>query len=473
MSALSRLGTYEVLAELKRGGMATLYLGKRSGPAGFSRHVAIKVLKDHLASQGELVKMFIDEARIASRIDHPNVVRIEELGEDQGRFFLVMEYVHGAALSEALTKLSVLQRRLQPATAVALVMAAAEGLHAAHETRDDAGKLLNVVHRDVSPQNILVGVGGEVKVIDFGVAKARDRLHTTEAGSGLKGKLRYMAPEQLQRGPLDRRADLYALGVVLWEMLTMRRLFQGASDPQVVQRVLEGHLPPPSAYVDVPLSVESVVMRALSRDPSDRPETGRALREQLKAALPEAASVEPTNISALLCALLGREITERAAALPSLRAGLDTREATKSPEDTLESLTERLDLVTIEGETLVTDQPMALSQASLSQTSLPLHTSAGDTEGGGFDGATAAPTFPETRLAVGASYGDQHGPMHGAPPQTTAPRRGVLDGKSIALLVGGLVLGALLAGGVLLALQHEEKPAPPILIEPARPELAP
>src|SRR5690606_10552052 len=150
--------------------------------------------------------------------------------------------------------------------------------------------------------------GGEVKVIDFGIAKARDRLHTTEAGSGLKGKLRYMAPEQLQRGPLDRRADIYALGVVLWEMLTMRRLFQGASDPQVVQRVLGGRRRTRSACVAVPLALESVVMQALARAHDDRPPTARALRELLKEAVPEAARVEATELSALLWALLGEEI---------------------------------------------------------------------------------------------------------------------------------------------------------------------
>ncbi|MCB9614121.1 MAG: serine/threonine protein kinase [Sandaracinus sp.] len=459
MSVPVRLGSYEILAEIKSGGMATLYLGKRSGPAGFSRHVAIKVLKDHLATQGELVKMFIDEARIASRIDHPNVVRIEELGEEDGRFFLVMEYVHGAALSELLTKLSSLQRRLHPTAAVALVMAGAEGLHAAHETRDDSGKLLNVVHRDVSPQNVLVGVGGEVKVIDFGIAKARDRLHTTEAGSGLKGKLRYMAPEQLQRGPLDRRADVYALGVVLWEMLTMRRLFQGMSDPQVVQRVLEGRLPPPSAYVDVPMAVENVVMRALSRDPEKRPPTGRALREQLKEALPEAARVEGTEVSALLFALLGDEIAERAAALPSLRLGLDTREAIILPERALEQLSQPLDQVTLEGETLVTEQPLVLSQSGVTP-----YMVAGQTEGGGFDSVTAAPTVPETRVAIKAPHVGvtPSAPSSLAPPP---PARSGVDGKSVALLLGGLVLGALLAAGLLLALQDDEPP-PPVLVEP-------
>jgi len=463
VSAPARLGSYEVLAEIKSGGMATLYLGKRSGPAGFSRHVAIKVLKDHLAGQGELVKMFIDEARIASRIDHPNVVRIEELGEESGRFFLVMEYVHGAALSELLTKLSSIQRRLHPAAATAMLMGCAEGLHAAHETRDDSGKLLNVVHRDVSPQNVLVGVGGEVKVIDFGIAKARDRLHTTEAGSGLKGKLRYMAPEQLQRGPLDRRADIYALGVVLWEMLTMRRLFQGASDPQVVQRVLEGRLPPPSAYVDVPLALEAVVMRALSRDPGARPPTARVLREQLKEAMPEAARIEATEVSALLFALLGEEIADRARALPSLRLGLDTREAIVLPDRALDALTERLDAVTLEGETVVTDQPLVLSQSGLAP-----YTLSASTDGGGFDGLTAAPTIPQTRVAVAAPHVGAPTPPPGALTPAPPPRGGI-DAKSIALLVGGLVLGALIAAGLLLALQDDgASEEAPVLIEPTR-----
>ena len=437
----TRLGSYDILAEVKSGGMATLYLGRRSGPAGFSRTVAIKVLKSHLAHNTQFIKMFIDEARIASRIAHPNVVHIEELGEADGEYFLVMEYVHGASLSELLTKVSMLQRRLRAKAATALMMAAAAGLHAAHETRDESGNLLNVVHRDVSPQNILVGAKGEVKIIDFGIAKARNRLHVTDAGSGLKGKLRYMAPEQLERSQVDRRTDVYALGVVLWEVLAMRRLFHGASDPEVINRILKGQLPPPGAFADVPFELDAVVMRALSKDPDRRPQTARAFRQELKKAVPAAAGVDPVEIAALLTAVLGGELAEREERLLGRASMMSTTELDVLPAQALQELTAPLD-DEVETATEIAMTPMS-------------------------DREVAVPTLIKQSGELAAPPAPVPAPARMSLPPTPAPvapvpaaSAGGIDLKTILLVIGGLLLGAAIAGGAIYFLRSSPEPEP-------------
>ncbi len=453
------LGGYEVLAQLKSGGMATLYLGQRSGPAGFKRHVAIKVLKNHLANNRKFIEMFIDEARIAARIAHPNVVHIEELGERDGRYFLVMEYVHGSALSEMLMALAQSGRRLKPKTAVALMMRSAAGLHAAHETRDDSGQLLDVIHRDVSPQNILLGARGQVKIIDFGIAKARNRLHVTDAGAGLKGKLRYMAPEQLAGTAVNRRADIYSLGVVLWEMLAMRRLFHGQSDPEVIQRIMKGDMPPPGAFADVPFGVDGVVLEALSRDPSRRPETARAFRQRLKEALPEAASVEEGELAAMLWAVLGKELYARARELPGVGATLNNMELDVAPERALEMLTEPLEQVMQDAETVV-----AMSAAS-SHDDDDAATQVRDSSSGG----DSRPQFAKPKLGAGgplASGSLPPGLVSAAALSSQAPpaQSGTSTLKLILIVVIAIVVGAAAAVGVLTMIRNND--APPAISGP-------
>ncbi|MEM1417913.1 MAG: serine/threonine-protein kinase, partial [Myxococcota bacterium] len=340
-----RIGTYEVLEELASGGMAQLYLGRRVGPAGFERLVAIKVVRPYLAGQPEFVSMFLDEGRLAARIAHPNVVHIEELGEDEGRYFLVMEYVHGVALSELLANLGRLERRLTPAAAVAIAMRVAAGLHAAHEIRGEDGRLVELVHRDVSPQNVFLASNGAVKLIDFGIAKARDRLHVTSPGTGLRGKLRYMAPEQFHEAPrIDRRTDVYALGVVLWEMLVMRRLFQGKRDDEVIREIVGGGMPSPGSLAPVPPALDAVVMAALAKDQDARPTTARELRLRLREALPEALAIDDVELAAMLWAvcsdvLNGRGQSDERHSGP----GMNTLELAELPVKALESLTRPLD----------------------------------------------------------------------------------------------------------------------------------
>jgi len=434
----SRIGSYEIVAALGSGGMAHLYLGRRKGPGGFERAVAIKVIKRAFASRQDFVKMFLDEARIASRIQHPNVVHIQELGEENGNYFLVMEYVAGVSLAELLTKLVEIRRRLTPAAAVALATQALAGLHAAHETRDDEGKLLNVVHRDVSPQNVLLGTTGEVKLIDFGVAKARGRLHVTSAGAGRKGKLRYMAPEQINGQEVDRRTDVYSLGVMLWEMLTMRRLFDDASDVEVIQRIREGDaFPPPGTFAsDVPFELDSLLLSALSKDGAKRPESARAFRMQLREAVPEAKDVDDLDLSALLWALMGDKLSERTSQ-PSIP--LNTVELDTLPAKALQRLT-----APVENDGFLDAETLPSSALSPEQFAAMTGT---DVTSGAFSGPRATAPAPAP-----PSVASEEVPARSVPPSAGRTSRWVLVVAAIAGILAG-------AGGVYLALRGAQETA--------------
>jgi serine/threonine-protein kinase len=317
-----RIGGYEIASFLKAGGMASLYLARRGGAAGFSRHVAIKVVHPHLAQDPTFVRMFLDEAFLSARIQHPNVVHVEELGEDAGTYFLAMEYVHGCALSQLLKQLAVRQRRLPPAVAVWIAIQMADGLHAAHETCGDDGQPLHVVHRDVSPQNVLLSYTGHVKVIDFGIAKARSRQKETTTKS-LKGKLRYMAPEQAYGRKVDRRTDLYALGIVLWEMLTLRRFFEAEDDFALLDLVRQPRAVPPSTYApEITPALDRAVLAALAADPDQRPASMQEWRRMLAEAMPEAAAVDSAYLAELLGAVMGDAIERERRALPESLTGL-------------------------------------------------------------------------------------------------------------------------------------------------------
>jgi serine/threonine-protein kinase len=310
LQAGARIGEYEVLAPLRTGGMAALYLGRRAGAAGFSKPVAIKVIHPHLAHDPSFIEMFLDEARLSARIQDPNVVHVEDLGEADGMFYLAMEYVLGAPLSALLARLVQGGLSFEVPMACAIAMRVADGLHAAHELRGDDGAPLEVVHRDVSPQNVLLSEAGHVKLIDFGVARARGRLQETEAGA-LKGKVRYMSPEQAWGRPIDRRTDVYALAIVLWEMLVLRRFIEGSNDIEALELARAPSLEPPSRHrPGIPPDLDRVILTALARDPKERFETAQAFRRALSNAVPEALRVEPGDIAALVEAQLGRQLAE-------------------------------------------------------------------------------------------------------------------------------------------------------------------
>ena len=283
--------------------MGVLYLARREGTAGFSRPVAIKVIHDHLAANKRFCRMFIDEAKLCARIDDANVVRVEEFGQADGRYYLVMEYVHGASLAQTI---AVLRKRggIPIELAVAIAMQIAGGLHGAHEATDEEGAPLGIVHRDVSPHNVIVSFKGYVRVIDFGIAKAKQVGGQTKTGS-LRGKLAYMPPEQARSArTVDRRADLYGVGLILWEMLTFRRVFDADTDIAILNQIRSPEIVPPSRLAPaVPRALDDVVMRTLANEPGDRPPTGVALQRALAEAVPAAARVTPGDLAELMRAV--------------------------------------------------------------------------------------------------------------------------------------------------------------------------
>jgi serine/threonine-protein kinase len=319
-----RLDRYELIAELAAGGMATVYLARIGGAGGFQRFVAIKRLHPHLAHEQEFVEMFLDEARLAASIHHPNVVPILEVGESAVGYYLVMEYVEGDTLWNLRAASGVLPAgRLDPRFVLRVMVDALLGLHAAHELRDERGQPVNLVHRDVSPQNILVGADGSARIADFGVAKASTRLSSTRSGE-IKGKMAYMAPEQIQGdAALDRRADIFAMGIVLWEALANRHLFLGANDAVTMHRVLHEEIPTlASAEPTLPLALSFVLARALDRDPARRFPTCLAMAEAIEQSVAGALTLASgREVAAVVDLLIGARLTSRRESVNSWLAG--------------------------------------------------------------------------------------------------------------------------------------------------------
>jgi TonB family protein len=270
-SGPDRFGQYEILERIASGGMAELYKAKRTGVEGFQKIVAIKKILPHLADDEEFVTMFADEAKLAAQLNHPNIIHIYDLGKIQaGGYFIAMEHVDGRdlrAIQQAGREMGV---PLPVPLAVYVASKVASALDYAHRRRDAEGRELNIVHRDVSPQNILISYEGDIKLCDFGIAKAASKASKTQSGA-LKGKIRYMSPEQAWGKPIDRRSDLFSLGVVLHELLTGERLFRGDTDINILEKVRSAEVPPPSrANPEVPHNLDAVVLKALAREPDDR-----------------------------------------------------------------------------------------------------------------------------------------------------------------------------------------------------------
>lgn len=283
-----RLGRYDLVSRLARGGMAEVWLARQIGELGFSRVVALKMIRPEYASDASFRNMFLDEARLAARLHHANAVEVLDLGETDRVLYLAMAYVEGESLYGLLARLrdrSGDAARLPVPVSVRILSDVCAGLHAAHELLDDDGRPLDLVHRDVSPHNVLVGLDGIARVTDFGIAKALGRLtEETETGH-VKGKLAYLSPEQARRMPPDRRADIFAAGIILWELLTGRRLFKGEDVPDTLLNVSTKKIESPRAIAgDVPDAIAEVAMRALDRDPSARYQTASEMADALEAA---------------------------------------------------------------------------------------------------------------------------------------------------------------------------------------------
>lgn len=278
----SRLGRYELITQIGHGGMAEVQLALQRGPAGFEKLVVVKLVHAHLAAQKTFVDMLLDEARVAAMVKHPNVVDIYDLGHADGHYFIAMEYLEGEPLL-AVLRAGREGKRLDVLSTARLIADTAEGLDAAHELRTLAGDAIELVHHDVSLGNIVVLYTGQVKLVDFGVAKASA---TAGPQGRVQGKFAYMAPEKLKGDPGDRRSDIWSLGVVLWEALTLRRLFRGGNDVETTQQVLEATLVAPSLVnSEVPKDFDPIVMKALERDPAKRYATAKELAADLESLL--------------------------------------------------------------------------------------------------------------------------------------------------------------------------------------------
>lgn len=311
-----RIGRYELARELASGGMASVHLGRIHGAQGFSRVVAIKRILPEYAGKPDFVQMFVNEARLAARVRHPSVVATLDAFEHEGELLLVMEFVNGLSLAKLVMLAQDRAQRVPLRVAAAIVAGALRGLHAAHEARDETGRPLTIVHRDFSPQNVLVARDGLARVLDFGVAKAVDQARATTIHGEFKGKLTYAAPEQVLFHDVSRATDVYAAGIVLWELATGRRRYGSVSHAAILRSLMEENVPIPSSIAaELPPALDRIVQQATQRDPSARyrsaAEMARDIEEHLHAAsapevaawVSQVASAEIARIDALVAAV--------------------------------------------------------------------------------------------------------------------------------------------------------------------------
>lgn len=319
MAESQSVGRYVLYDQIASGGMASVHLGRLIGPVGFSRVVAVKRLHPAYAKDQGFVTMMLDEARLASRIRHPNVVPILDVVATADELLLVMEYVHGETLARLLRAAKKAGERIPAAVGAAIVIDTLRGLHAAHEATNAAGEPLGIVHRDVSPQNIVVATDGSARILDFGVAKAASRTQSTAEGQ-LKGKLGYFAPEQIAGGDVDRRVDIFAASIVAWECVTGRRLFSADDMIATIAQVMDGEIPSlRGSDLEIPDGYAAAVRRGLDRNPAQRFQTAEEMASAIEAAL------RPASREAV------RAFVERLAG-PALAARLDIMQRIESGE---------------------------------------------------------------------------------------------------------------------------------------------
>lgn len=323
MMALDRspirvVGRYALYNEIAAGGMATIHLGRLLGPVGFARTVAIKRLHPQFAKDPEFVSMFLDEARLAARVQHPNVVATIDVVATDGELFLIMDYVRGESLSKIVRTVRKQGKRIPPRIAASIMCGFLHGLHAAHEAKNERGEPLGLVHRDVSPQNVLVGTDGVARVLDFGIAKATGRIQVTREGH-IKGKLAYMPPEQLTGREVSRAVDIYASAVVMWETLTGERLFKGETEGETLAKILRDPVVPPSSVDPEVTSIfDEPLMQALSRDVLKRPATAKELAISLERC---SGLASPTEVGEWVEELVGHLLDAREVQIAEIESG--------------------------------------------------------------------------------------------------------------------------------------------------------
>ncbi|MBX3188805.1 MAG: serine/threonine protein kinase [Labilithrix sp.] len=323
------VGRYALYSEIAAGGMATVHIGRLLGPVGFARTVAVKRLHPQYAKDPEFVSMFLDEARLAARVQHPNVVATIDVVATEGELFLIMDYVRGESLSKLLRTARKQGVHVPPRIAASILCGFLHGLHAAHEAKNERGEPINLVHRDVSPQNVLVGADGIARVLDFGIAKAQGRIQVTRDGQ-IKGKLAYMPPEQLSGRETTRAVDIYASAVVMWEMLTNERLFKGETEAETLAKILRDPVVAPSAAApSIPKAFDAPILKALSREAKKRHATARELAFDLEKCVGVASATEVGEwveemVGAILSAREDQiaQMESNSASLPISEAGI-------------------------------------------------------------------------------------------------------------------------------------------------------
>jgi serine/threonine protein kinase len=311
-ATLGRVGGYELLLELAAGGMAMVFLGYATDGRSAAPLVAIKRPHRHLASDKTFLSMLLDEARLASSIEHENVVKVRELGFHVGEPFIVMDYVEGASLSELRKELAALERAVETKVAVRIVLDALAGLHAAHELRDESGRSLGIIHRDVSPHNVLIGCDGRARLTDFGIAKAEDRLQVTRTHE-VKGKLAYLAPERIDRRRIcTKQSDVFSMAVVLWECIAGRRLFRGEEAVDTLQEVMHAPIPRLRQLgATVPPALDDVIARGLSRVLETRFQTAASFAQAIEGAAGRGNTGSATDVARMIETIFGPRMAVR------------------------------------------------------------------------------------------------------------------------------------------------------------------
>jgi len=341
----SRIGKFEIISRIGAGGMAEIFVARTRAAHDFEKIVALKRIHPHLLEDEDFVEMFLHEARLAARLQHPNIAQVLDIGDDDGVYFFTMEYILGQDLRRIVRAVRAGGGWLTLDQIITIVTQTAAGLHYAHEREGTAGRPLGIVHRDISPSNILISYNGGVKLVDFGIARAASRRQITQAGT-LKGKIPYMSPEQCMGEKLDRRSDIYSLGIVLWELALCRQLWAGEANFNLVKRIATEDPPAPTVFLpNFPKDLERIIMRALARDRDERYATAQDFQIALEEfARERKLALSSVGLGRFMQGLFAGTIKSEKAALVEARASsstslADARSADSTSKERIDSRT--------------------------------------------------------------------------------------------------------------------------------------
>lgn len=434
------VGRYEFLVPIAQGGMAAVWAARLKGSRGFTKTVAVKTMLPTISDDPNFEQMFLDEAQLASRIRHPNVVEILDLGEQDDLLYLVMEWVDGEPLS-SIRRAAAKKEGIPRPVAVKIVQDACAGLNAAHELKDDQGSPIGLVHRDISPQNVLITYDGVVKIVDFGVAKAAGRTAEHTNSGQIKGKPPYMSPEQALGKDVDRRTDVFALGIILYQLTTGKHPFRGENDVITLQNIVSDRpIIPPRAYdKEYPKPLEAVVMRTLNRDPDKRFQTSAELEAALDRVFPPTVPrVRTEDVGKFVTAMLGERGEERRTALRDALKQADERAASieaHGPGRALGELGTRVGVAAL--------QPSQPPRGSIGSMPSAPSVVTGPTPGSAPYERPSIPELTSSALSIPETpFGTQ---LPSAPPKKS--------GMGFVWILGGLILAALCVGGAFVLKQ--------------------